>query len=336
MRILIHEHFCCGGLAGHPLDSELLSEGSGMLRNLVEDFHAAGHDVTVVVDNRVPIQLPGRIISFDAASPRHALDAFNQAIATVDAALIVAPEHDEILPAMLERIEQAGVINLGSTSVAVRSVSDKHGLAQRMAANNVRVPRSELGFGQAAGMLERFGAIVMKPNRGAGCVDTYVCRSSADLAALPPRADWLVQQRVPGLAASVAFILPRSGSPIPLRAGLQAVAIAGDARSGRLAYSGGRMPLDPDLESRAIGLGEAAIPHLAGLHGYVGIDLMLGDRPDQDTLIEINARPTVAYAALRRLALFRIPDLMVGNSARIAWRPGGVRYQADGTFEMLP
>ena len=112
--------------------------------------------------------------------------------------------------------------------------------------------------------------------------------------------------------------------------------IEGDSASGRLAYSGGQLPLDPDLESRAIRLGEAALRHVEGLHGYVGADLILGDRPEQDTLIEINARPTVAYAALRRLALFRIPDLMVGNPVRIDWLPGSVRYQADGTCEMLP
>jgi predicted ATP-grasp superfamily ATP-dependent carboligase len=75
---------------------------------------------------------------------------------------------------------------------------------------------------------------------------------------------------------------------------------------------------------------------MTGLHGYVGIDLILGERPEQDTLIEINARPTVAYAGLRRLARFSMPDLMVGNPVHIEWKPGAVRYQAEGTCEMLP
>jgi len=336
MRIFIHEHYCGGGLVGQALPSELLAAGSGMLRNLVEDFHAAGHDVTVLVDERVPLQVPGRIIAIDAASPQRAVDAVDRALAAVDAAVVVAPEHGELLPAMLERIERAGVVNLGSTSVAVRFVSDKHALAQRLAAAGLEVPCTALGFEHATEMLEQFGEIIMKPNRGAGCVDTHVCRTAADVAALPRRGDWLVQQRVPGLAASVAFILPRSGRPIPLRAGLQAIGIAGNTRSGRLDYFGGRLPLDPALESRAIRLGEAALHHLEGLHGFVGIDLILGERPEQDTLIEVNARPTVAYAALRRLALFRIPDLMVGDPVRVDWRPGSVRYQADGTCEMLP
>jgi predicted ATP-grasp superfamily ATP-dependent carboligase len=106
MRVLIHEYFCCGGLAGRPLDSGLLAEGGGMLRGLVEDFHAAGQDVTVVLDNRVPFRLPGRVITLDAVSPLHALDAFDHALTTVDAALVVAPEPDDLLPALLERVER--------------------------------------------------------------------------------------------------------------------------------------------------------------------------------------------------------------------------------------
>jgi len=184
-------------------------------------------------------------------------------------------------------------------------------------------------------MLETFGAIVMKPNRGAGCTDTYVARSRADLASLPHRTDWLVQEHVPGLAASAAFVLPRTGRPIPLRAGTQGIGVERDSEAGRLNYSGGQLPLRPDLESRAIGLGLAALEHMTGLHGFIGIDLILGDRQQEDTLIEINARPTVAYAGLRRLAHFSIPDLMVGNSVRIEWQPGDVRYQADGTCQTV-
>jgi tyramine---L-glutamate ligase len=331
MRVLIHEYFCCGGLAGRPLDSGLLAEGGGMLRSLVEDFHAAGQDVTVVLDTRVPARLPGRVVAIDAVSPSHALEAFDAALATVDAAIVVAPESDELLPALLERVERAGVINLGSASAAVRGVSDKHTVAQRLSAAGIAVPVGALGVEQAPVMLERFATIVMKPNRGAGCVDTYICRSAADLARLPRRTDWLVQQYVGGVAASAAFILPRSGGPIPLRAGLQSVGVERDSEAGRLAYAGGLLPLGPDLESRAIHLGMAALRNLPGLHGFVGIDLILGASPEQDTLIEVNARPTVAYAGLRRLARFNIAHLIMGHPARVEWLAGAVRYEADGT-----
>jgi predicted ATP-grasp superfamily ATP-dependent carboligase len=335
MRVLIHEYFCCGGLAGRPLDSGLLAEGGGMLCGLVEDFHAAGQDVTVVLDNRVPFRLPGRVIRLDAVSPLHALDAFDHALTTVDAALVVAPEPDDILPSLLERVERAGVVNLGSSIDAVRGASDKHTLAQRLSAAGIAVPASALGLEHAPEMLAEFGAIVVKPNRGAGCIDTHLCRSRVDLARLPERTDWLVQQQVRGVAASAAFILPRSSDPIPLRAGLQSVGVEGDSAAGRLAYAGGQLPLDPNLESRAFRLGVAALRHLPGLHGFVGIDLILGDASERDTLIEVNARPTVAYAGLRRLARFNIAHLILGHPAQIEWRDGAVRYEADGTCQTV-
>jgi predicted ATP-grasp superfamily ATP-dependent carboligase len=144
-----------------------------------------------------------------------------------------------------------------------------------------------------------------------------------------------VQQYVRGVAASAAFILPRSSAPIPLRAGLQSVGVEGNSAAGRLAYAGGELPLDPDLESQAFRLGLAALRHLPDLKGFIGIDLILGDASERDTLIEVNARPTVAYAGLRRLAHFNIAHLILGHPAQIEWRDGAVRYEADGTCQTV-
>ncbi len=335
MRLLITEHFCSGGLAGHPLDLGLLTEGAAMLRAIVEDVHAAGEDVVVMLDERVPLDLPGRVIRVSATSRESARDTFDQALADVDAALVIAPEHDGLLPAAIERVESASVLNLGSSSDAIRACSDKHALGQRLSAVGLPVPHGVLGLNDVHDMIARWGEVVIKPSRGAGCIDTFVCQSSADVASLPPRNDWLVQPRVAGLAASVAFIVPRRGEPIPLRAGIQAIGIPGHARVGRLAYAGGRLPLAPGLEQRAIRLGLAALSHLPGLHGCVGIDLVLGESADDDMLIEINARPTVAYAGLRRLARFNIADLILGKPTRIEWHAGAVQYQADGSCELL-
>ena len=335
MRILLYEHFNSGGLAGQALDAGLLADGAGMLRGLAEDFYAAGHDVTAVLDDRVPFQLPGRTVAVDAGSPEHARKAFDQALATVEAALVIAPEFDDLLPAALEHLERAGVMNLGSSSHTARDVSDKHALGRRLAAAGIRVPTGSLGLATALDRIAAHAEVVIKPNRGAACVDTYLCRSAADIARLPSRTDWLVQERVQGLAASAAFVVPCDGPPIPLRAGIQAVGLPGDALAGRLAYSGGRLPLAADLERRAIELGLAALQHLPGLRGLVGIDLILGVTPDQDTLIEVNPRPTVAYAGLRRLARFSIPELILGVPVCIDWRAGIVRFEADGTAEML-
>jgi predicted ATP-grasp superfamily ATP-dependent carboligase len=335
MHVLLYEHFCSGGLAGRPLAAGLLTEAAAMLRALAEDFQATGHTISVLLDERLAWPLPGRMVPVAAASPGQAVAALDRSLAEADAALVVGPETDGLLPATIARVERAGVVNLGSPSGTVGAVSDKHALGARLAARGVRTPAGLLGLGAAAALLAEHGELVIKPNRGAGCVDTFLCRSPADLAGLPQRSDWLVQPRIAGIAASVAFVVPRCGPPIALRAGTQAVRLgSGEAAlPGRFTYSGGRLPLDEDLEARAIRLGLEALRHLPGLHGFVGIDLVLGATPAEDTLIEVNARPTVAYVGLRRLARFLIPDLILGTPTQVAWRPGSVHYRSDGGLQ---
>lgn len=329
MRILVHEHFCCGGQTGGPLDTSLLPEAAGMLASLAADVHAAGHDVVVALDERVALDLPGtRFVADGDAGGR---ERFAAAVATVDAALVVAPEHDGILPGLVELVERTGIRNLGSRSDTIRAASDKHALGERLQLAGIRTPEAALGPAGAGDLLGRHAALVAKPNRGAGCLDTFVCRSVADVAALPERDDWLFQEQVPGSAASAAFVVPDIGSPIPLRAGLQDVRVLHEATSARLGYRGGRLPLPPQLERRAFDIAGRAVACLPGLRGFVGVDLVLGADADGDTVIEINARPTVAYSALRRLARFNIADLLVGRIVPTAWREGSIRYRSDGT-----
>jgi len=334
MRVMVSEYFCSGGLCGGPLEADLLREGAAMLRTLVEDFVAAGHDVVVPLDERLPRDLPGTVIAVDAGSPLRAAACWEREAAAADAALVVAPESDGLLATAIDGLERLAVANLGSSASAVRACSDKHALGRRLAASGLPTPAGFLGLGQAASLLERAGEIIVKPNRGAGCTDTFVCRSMADVGRLPIRSDWLVQPRCRGLAASAAIVVPPHGAATPLRAGMQRVA-ATDAADApcRLVYSGGELPLPAALESRALALATAAVSRLPGLRGLVGIDLVLGDAPAEDVIIEVNPRPTVAYVGLRRLARFSIPQLIVGDRPTVAWGPGVVRYAADGGCE---
>jgi predicted ATP-grasp superfamily ATP-dependent carboligase len=339
MRVLIFEHICSGGLSGHDLDQRLVAKGGAMLRGLVEDFFNAGYDVTTLLDARMPYELPGKVVRVAPGSDAAGVNAFEAALKTVDAAMVVAPEFADLLPGWLARVEKAGVKNLGSKSDAVRLTSDKHGLGLYMQSRAVRMPHGGLGLTHLPAMLARHGQAVVKPNFGAGCIDTFVCRSESDAARLPKRDDWLVQEKVQGLAASVAFVVPDAGEPIALRAGKQAVAAGKQASSDdagfALNYAGGEMPLAPELEARAIALGKRALAQVPGLRGCVGLDLVLADAPEGDCLIEINPRPTVAYTGLRQLADFSLADLIAGRPVEVRWKPGGVRYQADGSWERV-
>lgn len=338
MRVLIHEHFTSGGRSGLPHAGDaaapehhaaLLAAGEGMLRPLVADMLAAGAEVTVTLAQRLAIELPAQVDRLTADAPAVALAA---ALSRVDAAIVIAPESDDALAATTLAVERAGVRNLGSSSAAIRSIADKLQLSARLAAACVPAPATAAGLGAAAAMVTASQAIIVKPRKSAGCVDTFVCRQGSELRRLPGRDDWVVQDRVPGLAASAAFMVQADGI-LPLRAGRQLVAEVPCGVDGpaRLSYEGGQLPLDADLETRALALGRHAIEQVPGLRGFVGVDLVLGTASGDDRVIEINPRLTVAYAGLRRLARFPLADLLLGRPVPLAWGPGSVRYDSNGT-----
>ena len=181
--------------------------------------------------------------------------------------------------------------------------------------------------------------VVVKPRFGAGCERTFLCRGRLDLDELPPHDDWIVQPLVEGVAASAAFLVNDSMIR-PLQAGRQFI-----GGKHQFFYHGGEMPLAPELWRRAMALGEQAVravvlrgrwgrwPQAAagrGLHGYVGVDLVLGGRAEDDRVIEINPRLTVAYVGMRALCRNNLAAAILDHAAPLEWRGGRVRYDASG------
>jgi len=79
------------------------------------------------------------------------------------------------------------------------------------------------------------------------------------------------------------------------------------------------------------------------LRGFVGVDLVLGMAANgsDDVVIEINPRVTTSYVGLRRLCEGNLAgvwlDLLRGrDTAPLSWRPGRVRFTAEGNVFLLP
>jgi predicted ATP-grasp superfamily ATP-dependent carboligase len=319
MRVFVFEHICGGGLSQQELTSMLVWEGGAMLRTAVEDFQAAGAEVLTCLDARIPLTLEGaKVSSLEPGTPHMA--CFDQLARAADATLVIAPEFDHLLENYARRLEQLGVRSLGSTPEGVAICSDKLVTAERLLAAGVPTVATHLGLPDRLD-----GPVVVKPRAGAGCQDTFVVRRPEELARLPKRDDFIWQPFVPGLTCSVAFLV--HGERLrTLQAGEQFV-------RGRqqLSYHGGRMPLPLDLSERAITLGGWAARSVPGLRGYVGVDLMLGETADADRVIEVNARPTVAWVGLRRLCENSIAAAMLNPDAPLNWRNDRISYDASGT-----
>lgn len=332
MRVFAFEHICGGGLTRGPLMPTLLPLGAKMLRAAVGDFLAARCDVVTCLDARVAelwrkqsprtasatecdaTGLKGAHIELvEAGSPCEPV--FERLARSADAVLVIAPETDGLLETWARRLRDWNVRSLGSSPEAIAACSDKFALSFRLASAGIRTPPTRLGAGP---MKHSDGVypLIVKPRFGAGCAATHVIRDAGQFDSLPSRNDWMTQPFVPGQAGSVAFLV-RAGRATPLLAGEQT--IAGDTT---LAYGGGRIPITGERATRIITLAQRAIEATPGLHGFVGVDVVIGDFAHGDHVIEINPRLTVAYHGLRQLAATNLAAAMLDPKLAIEWIAG--------------
>ena len=277
MHLLLYEHLSAGEMPNEP---SLLREGAAMLGAVLRDARALP-DVQVHL----------------ARSRGEILDLAPQC----QAALIIAPEFDDILGSLIERLEAYPSCRLlGPNSATVRLSADKYALAEHLNRAGVPTPATTL--------LDR---AVIKPRYGAGCQHTFLAYN-----------DYILQPHIQGMPASVSFIDGK-----PLRACMQTIIEIG----GMLTYQGGRCPLEPKLEARALSLALSAIHAVGNPPGYVGVDVVLADRRDRDVVIEINPRLTTSYLALRRLARNNLMAVMLGlDTTPVVWESGQIVFSCDG------
>ncbi len=338
MRILVYEYLCGGGYTG-PAAPSLYREGAAMLSALVEDLaRSAALEPCTLLAQRCPLVLPGIGRRFvpgrdDESSALRALAA------ECDAALVIAPEDGGILLDRCRWVRAAGCIVLGPTEETIALTADKLALGNHWQQQGVPVPTTCLLESAVTVSRALFPAVV-KPRYGAGTEATCFVGTKDEL---PLRLNGirgegyvgplLAQRFAAGRPASVAFLVGPRGT-IPLLPAEQTM-----QRQTKFEYLGGRLPLPGRLGGRATALARRAVAAVTGLLGYVGVDLILGERPDDDVVLEINPRLTTSYIALRAVARTNLAEALVrvalGHTAALNWGPGQVRFRKDGVVEGL-
>jgi predicted ATP-grasp superfamily ATP-dependent carboligase len=371
LRIFLYEYTCAVGDDLPEMSAPLRAEGWAMLRALFQDFQAIpGMEVVTLLppgrggQRGATPQAPGGGPYRDAISrQRHRAineeKSFRRLAGFADYSLVIAPETDELLFNRCQWVEEGGGTLLGPSAAAVQLTGDKLALGDRLRQHNIRTPSCRQ---QASGEPPFPLPVVCKPRRGAGSLHTTLIRTREEWLeqALPEGPERIVQPFVPGLAASVAFLVgPRQ--TVPLIPATQEL-----SEDGQFHYLGGRMPLAAPLAERAIRLGSQALeclereassaegegwsvrggprctlhaPWVTHLKGYVGVDLILGAASDgsQDYVIEVNPRVTTSYVGLRALARSNLAESMlrIVQGEEIAlppWKAGTIRFCPDGTI----
>lgn len=300
-------------------------EGEAMLRAVVEDL-CQFSATTVVVEDRFNLTLDcANLVSFDNSKPLWA--QWVAAAKDCDAAIIIAPESDGVLAKGVAALRGGGIDVVAGSGDFLRVASDKLLTAQVLHSNGVAHPpyiavEDERMIGVVAGC-DRF---VVKPRDGCG---TQAIQTFTDFreARKSLNQNSIMQGMIPGRSVSISLISSgNSQTFLP--------AVSQSISKDLSEYAGGCGPLENKAQRRITALAAravAAMPPTA--RGFVGLDLILGETPSDDCVIEINPRLTTSYVGLREMIhgnlAARLFDLETGP-VKCKARVDSIRWTPDG------
>jgi hypothetical protein len=335
MKIFVAEFVCGGGLinqAPETIPQSLRLEGAAMLSAVVSDMsHVA--ETIVPVDVRFESVLrkiaPGvrSARSFTIDPNRSVWTQWVEAAKGCDAAIVIAPESDGMLAKAVAMLRAAGVNVIAGSGDFLRAASDKLQTARVLLTAGIAHPKyvatSDLRFDSEVASAEKF---IVKPRDGCGTQHIQLFDHYNDaLAALDDRK--ILQPWINGRPISISLIASEQGQ-------VYLPAVTQELCPKSCEYNGGIGPLGEDIQRRAMSLATrviAVMPPTA--RGFVGLDLLIGDRPSEDFVIEINPRLTTSYVGLRRMIQGNLAARLIGiesgpivctaSTESVRWTPDG-------------
>lgn len=288
MNIMVAEYAVATG------DPDIIGEGYAMLSSLANSFDACGHAV------RYPARHPVSGVRGDAVLCDDFATSVEQIARTCDAGIVIAP--DDILADLTEIVEDA-TINLGCPSESVRKCADKLVCSQILSENGIAVPE----------MTDDAGMYVIKPRWGCAAEEISIVPEKGQL-----NDDFIATEFVSGEHLSASLIIGRT--TLPLTINKQLIEF-GDG----ITYNGGIVPYHTKAWDEVMDTAIRAA-HALGCRGYVGIDIIAGDK---QYVVDVNPRPTTSILGIAKVIDCEIGDLIL--RARFGELPESVGIV--GSFE---
>jgi len=303
------------------LSSSILSEGYGMLRSLISDCKAAGHNVTTLLDSRLkefnPPNEADQIVS--VSSPNELYAKLKEHSSVADAVYVIAPESGQVLEKLVEVIQVSGGTSLNCEIDAIKRVSNKMTAYETLERMGLKVPETVLmdiheKTENIRRLIKELGyPLVFKPLDGVSCGGLSLVKDEGDIAGAVKKVaresmskQFIVQKVIRGKAAS-ACVISTGDKALSVTLNRQLVTLASPDEESR--YYGGVVPLDHRLEKETLRAAERAVEAVSGLKGYVGVDMILAN--EGPVVMEVNPRLTTSYVGLRRVANFNPAQAIV-------------------------
>lgn len=297
MKILVAEYASALGLGGTV---EL--EGRAMLAALVKSFARSGHDV--VYPTGGPELDEGQGVLIKTEEDFEAL-----LVEKADAGLLIAP--DGMQPHLLQILER-NMVNLGASPAAAALAADKLLCTKALAKAGVPVAEIVEKPDPVEKGCQRY---VVKPRTGCGSdgvrITSYARAGPGEI----------VTRYHEGLHLSASFILGREGF-LPLTINRQIMDFSGQGPKYQGSQVPYRTPRADEIWAEAKKASEAL-----NLHGYAGIDFVLGEEP---RAVDVNARPTSSIMGIVWVMKEEIGELILG--ARFGGLPKEVHVEGEYVF----
>ncbi len=326
MNLLIIEYVSGGGYANTKLSSSILSEADGMIRSLISDFTAAGHNVTTLLDSRLkafnPPNEADQIVSVSASSELYT--KLKELSSRVNAVYVIAPESDQVLEKLVEIVESSGGTSLNCKIDAIQRASNKMTTYETLKKKGITVPETFLlDIHEKPENIRRLTKelgypLVVKPLDGVSCDGLSLVKDENGIAGAVKKVaqesmskQFIAQKLIRGKAASVC-VISTGDKALSVTLNRQLVTLASPDDESE--YYGGVVPFDHKLEKEALRTAEKAVEGIVGLKGYVGVDMILTN--EGPVVMEINPRLTTSYIGLKRTVNFNPAQTIVNAVIR--------------------
>lgn len=322
LRVLVYEYVSSGGYVEQAIPASILAEGYAMLRCVTADLKAAGHQVTVLLDERISkFKAP---LDVDCTVPVSSADSVNKAlthnVAANDAVIIIAPETAQILQKLVRGIEQTGKISLNCSADAIATFSDKAKLTHYLQKNRYSTPKTlilksdeEIDKLKTTITSQLTFPLVFKPLDGTSCTGISIVKNQDEILTAIQKIrnqsanpQLIVQEYVNGLAASVS-VISNGKKAVALSLNKQQITLSSAEEES--CYAGGCVPLEHPLKARALWVAEHLVETIPGLRGYVGVDVILADK--NVYVIDVNPRLTTSFVGLHAACDLNVAEALV-------------------------
>jgi tyramine---L-glutamate ligase len=307
-KLLLFEYVTGGGLCDQSLPASLAAEGDAMLQALLSDCMEAFADseITVLRDARLPAINKTKQVCVINVQNEFTL-AWKAALERAEAVWIIAPETGGVLQRFVQEAQALGKRALNSSAAAIALCSSKLKTAAHLQAHGidaVLAVRYEHEYREHPPLAWMKGPVVVKPDDGAGCLDTFCFPCVADVL----DSHEIIQPYIAGEPMSLSLWCEHGVASL-LSINAQHISKIGAQLKfeGCEVHAVNAANISPKSHAQFQALGSDIASAIPELWGPVGVDFAMNEKP---IVIEINPRMTTSFAKLREVCGINIASLM--------------------------